>query len=48
MGEVQHDGNVFTCYSCCAHWPNAYGSAEFFDDHGDLSAGLAEWEARRA
>lgn len=45
--DVVHDGDTFTCYSCNAYWPNAYGTAEFFDDYGDVAADLAKWEATR-
>lgn len=46
--DVVHDGDTFTCYSCKVHWPDAYGTAEFFDDYGDVAADLAKWEAARA
>ena len=45
--HVDHDGDSFTCPRCCVFW-NADGTAEFYDDHGDLTADLAKWEAKHA
>lgn len=46
--EVYHDGDSLTCERCKAHWDESGQTAEFYDDHGDLTADLAEWEAAYA
>lgn len=46
--EVQHDGDSYTCPRCCVDWDKSGVVASFYDDHGDLTADLAKWEAAHA
>jgi len=46
--EVSHDGDSFICDECACYWPDGHGTAQFFDDHGDLSESVAKYDARQA
>lgn len=45
--NVDHNGDSFTCPRCKVWWHHDNETAEFYDDHGDLAADLATWEAKR-
>lgn len=44
--EVHHNGDSFECPRCNCYWPSDGGPAVFNDDYGDLSEGVALYEAK--
>lgn len=48
-GACDHDGDGWVCARCSVSFGDQYETpGEFNDDHGDLTADLAKWEARHA
>jgi len=46
-GDCPFDGESFTCHTCHASWERPEEPGQWTDDHGDLTADLAKWEACR-